>query len=50
MRFFPTSIGRVGDAGRMFDAPCLALFSPTRAFDALTFLPGCQRANTVTAL
>ena len=42
MRFVPASIAGVGDAERMFDAPCLALFSPTRAFDVLTFLPGCQ--------
>jgi hypothetical protein len=34
----------------MFDPPRFALFSPTLAFDAPTFLPDCQRSNTVTAL
>jgi hypothetical protein len=41
---------RSGGADRMFDLPWFALVSPVRAFDALTLLPGCQRANTATAL
>jgi hypothetical protein len=50
MRFFSANCARRGDAERMFDLPCFALFSPTLAFDELTFFPGCQRVNTVTAL